>query len=206
MASQTSICNRALEFLGQPGVTSIGSSQPAAKSLRRLYTESRRAILEDHPWSFAKKRVALPASATAPVFGFGSGYPVPADFIRLIAIENEPRFDIEADPSGSQWIVTNAASPLNIIYIYDITDTGRYPPSFVDAFAARLAFDACEDITQSNTKGQTNWERYQAYLLKAKTLNGLQRQAVGFKTFSFVGSRQGRRNNWPPYSGNGEAR
>ncbi len=206
MSSQTAICNRALEFLGQPGITSLNSSQPAAKSLRRVYAESRRSVLEDHPWSFAKKRAALPASATAPVFGFAYGYPVPSDFVRLIAIENEPRFDIEADPSGSQWIVTDSASPLNIIYIYDIEDTGRYPPSFVDAFAARLAFDVCEDITQSNSKNQANAERYQAYLLKAKTLNGLQRQAVGFKSFSFLTSRRGRRTNWPPYSGGGETR
>lgn len=206
MASKTAIGVRALQFLGQGPVTSIDSSQPAAKALRRVYDDSRRAILEEHPWSFAKARAALPASATAPIWGYARGFPVPVDFIRFIGTRDEPAYDIEADPSGTRWIVTDAVAPLNIIYIYDVTDTGRYPPSFVDAFAARLAFDVCEDITQSNTKGETNWQRYQAFLLKAKTVNGLQRQAVGFKTFSFVQSRQGVRNNWPPYSGNGETR
>jgi hypothetical protein len=207
MASKTKIGNRALEFLGQGPVTSIDSSQPAAKALRRVYDESRRSILEEHPWSFAKKRASLPASGATPEWGYSRGVPVPSDYIRLIAIKEEPAFDIEADPTGTQWIVTNAAAPLDIIYIYDVEDTGRYPSSFVDAFAARLAFDVCEDIAQSNSKGETNWNRYQNYLLKAKTINGLQRQAVGFRAFSFIRSRQqGVSSFWPPLAGTGEPR
>ena len=205
MASKTAICNRALEFLGQSGVTSIDSSQPAAKALRRVYDDTRRALLEDHPWNFAKKRASIPASATEPDWGFTTGFPVPSDYLRLISIENEPAFSIEADPSGSQWILTDAAAPLAILYVYDVTDTGRYPPSFVDAFASRLAFDTCEDITQSNTKKQAIADLHTSFLLKAKQINGLQKQAIGFKTFSFVRSRGGR-SILPYADGTGEPR
>jgi hypothetical protein len=159
MASQTAICNRALELLGQQPIVALSSSVPAAKALRRVFTESRRATLEMHPWNFAKKRIGLAASATAPVYGFARGFPLPSDFVKLLQVENEPRFELEADPAGSQWICTDAAAPLNILYIYDITDTGRYTPSFVKAFAAQLAFDACEDVTGSNTKKQAAADR-----------------------------------------------
>jgi hypothetical protein len=207
MASQTAICNRALEFLGQGPVTSIDSSQPAAKALRRVFDDTRRALLEDHPWNFAKKRASIAASATVPDWGFTNGYPVPVDYVRLLAIENEPEFSIEADPSGSLWILTNATAPLAILYIYDVTDTGRYPPSFVDALASRLALDTCEDITQSNAKKQYAAEIHASFLLKAKSINGLQRQAVTFKEFSFSQSRRvGASAFWPPLSGTGEPR
>jgi hypothetical protein len=191
MASQTAICNRALEFLGQAPIVAINDDGNAAKALRRVFDDSRRALLEDHPWNFARKRASLPASATAPEWGYERGFPLPEDFIKLLAIEHEPAFSMEADPSGTQWICTNAAAPLNIAYVYDVTDTGRYPPIFVDAFAARLAFDVCEDITNSNVKKDAAAKLYTSFLLKAKSSNGMQRQAIGFKEFSFSRSRRG---------------
>jgi hypothetical protein len=196
MASQTAICNRALELLGKDPIVNLSSSVPQAKALRRLFTESRRATLEMHPWNFAKKRDSLPASATAPVWGFGRGFPLPTDFVRLVSIENEPRFEIEDDPSGSQWIITDASAPLNILYIYDVTDTGKYPPLFVEAFASKLAWDACEDVTGSNQKKATAEGALRAALLEAKRVNGLQRQATPFKEFSFSASRRGVWSNW----------
>lgn len=196
MASQTAICNRALELLGKDPIVNLSSSVPQAKALRRLFVESRRATLEMHPWNFAKTRASLPASATTPAWGFSRGFPVPSDFVRLVSVENEPRFELEADPSGSQWILTNAAAPLNILYIYDVTDTGRYTPSFVEAFASKLAWDACEDVTGSNQKKATAEVALKAAMLQAQKSNGLQRQATGFKEFSFSASRRGVFTNW----------
>jgi hypothetical protein len=196
MASQTAICNRALEFLGQAPIVSIDEDRPAAKALRRVYAETRRALLEDHPWNFAKKRTSIPASATAPEWGFTSGFPLPMDFLALVSIEDEPQFEIEADPSGSNWIVTSASAPLNILYIYDVTDTGRYPPTFVDAFASRLALDTCEDITNSNSKNEANATRHRNFLLIAKSRNGKQRQATLLRPGSFLRSRLGGVTGW----------
>jgi len=207
MASKTEICNRALEWLGKDPVTSIDSDQEPAKALRRVYDETRRSLLECHPWSFAVKRAAIPASATAPTWGYANGFPLPSDFLRLLTVENGPQFALEADPSGTQWIVTDASAPLNIKYIYDVTDTGRYPATFVDAFAARLAFDICEDVTGSNAKNQANADRAQAFLLEAKRINGLQKQATSFQNFSFVTSRRfGTDNYWPRYGDISEPR
>lgn len=208
MASQSAICNRALEFLGQAPIVSINDDTNAAKALRRVFDDTRRALLEDHPWNFARKRDSLAASATVPSWGYDRGFPVPADFLKLLAIENEPAFSMEADPSGTQWILTNASAPLNIVYIYDVTDTGRYPASFVDAFAARLALDVCEDITNSNMKKDAAAKLYTSFLLKAKSSNGLQRQAIGFKEFSFSRSRRGGSSGpyWPRFGDIGEPR
>ena len=68
VASQVAICNRAMEMLGQAPIVSISDSSAQAKALNRVYNDSRRALLEDHPWNFAKKRASLAASATAPTW------------------------------------------------------------------------------------------------------------------------------------------
>jgi hypothetical protein len=189
MASQTAICNRALECLGDAPIISIDDDTKQAKALRRVYENTRRAFLCDHPWHFAKKRASLPASATAPAWGFARGYPVPVDFLRLLGVKNGPEFSLEADASGSQWILSDAAAPLEILYLTDVTDAGRFPPHAVEALARWLAYDLAEDLTQSNTKKQDAAQALAIALTRAKRINGMQKQPEPFPAFSFLQAR-----------------
>ena len=189
MASQTSICNRALECLGDAPIVSIDDDTKQAKALRRIYDNTRRAFLCEHPWHFAKKRASLPASAVPPVWGFARGYPVPVDFLRLLAVRNGPDFSLEADQSGSQWILSDAAAPLEILYLFDATDAGRLPPHAVEALARWLAYDLAEDLTQSNTKKQDAAQALAIALLRAKRINGTQKQPEPYVAFSFLQAR-----------------
>jgi hypothetical protein len=189
MASQTSICNRALECLGDAPIVSIDDDTKQAKALRRVYDITRRAFLCDHPWHFAKKRASLPASAAAPAWGFAQGFPVPADFLRLLAVRNGPEFSLEADATGSQWILSNASAPLDILYLTDVTDAGRFPPHAVEALARWLAYDLAEDLTQSNTKKQDAAQALGVALARAKRINGMQKQPEPYAAFSFLRAR-----------------
>jgi hypothetical protein len=189
VASQTSICNRALEKLGESPIVSLSDNLDQAKALKRVYVDSLNALIAEHPWHFAKKRAALPASATAPAWGFNFAYPVPADFVRLLGINDAPNFSLEADPTGSQAILSDAAAPLKILYLYNVSDAGRLPPHFVEAFSSKLALDICEDITQSNTKKDILAQLFTADLAKAKRINGLQKAPDAFPTFSWLASR-----------------
>ena len=189
MASQTAICNRALECLGDAPIVSINDDTKQAKALKRVYDDTLRAFLTDHPWHFAKKRASLPASATAPAWGFHAGFPVPADFLRLLVIRDAPDFSLEADASGSQWILSNAQAPLDILYIAAVNDAGRLPPHAVEALARWLAYDVCEDLTNSNTKKQDAAQALSIALDRAKRINGAQRQAEPYPIYSFLQSR-----------------
>lgn len=207
MASQTSICNRALEKLGASPIVSLSDDVDQAKALKRVYVDSLNALLVDHPWHFAKKRAALPASATAPAWGFTNSYPVPSDFLRLVLIKDGPNFSLEADATGSQTILSDAAAPLYILYLFSVTDAGVLPPHFVEAFSSKLALDICEDIAQSNSKKEWAASLYAADLAKAKRINGLQKAPDAFPAFSWLASRQQSGfDNWPPFVGNGEPR
>src|SRR5581483_10865340 len=100
MASQTGICNRALEKLGEDPIVSINDGSKQAQALKRVYTDTLNALLVEHPWNFAKQRAELAASATPPAWGFSYSYPLPIDFLRLLTIKDSPDFSIEADPTG----------------------------------------------------------------------------------------------------------
>jgi hypothetical protein len=189
MASQTSICNRALECLGDAPIVSIDDDTKAAKAMRRIYDDTRRAFLCEHPWHFAKKRASLPASAVPPAWGFARGYPVPADFLRLLSVRHGPDFSLEADAPGSQWILSDVAAPLEILYLTDVTDAGRLPPHAVEALARWLAYDLAEDLTQSNTKKQDAAQALGVALTRAKRINGMQKQPEPYSAFSFLQAR-----------------
>jgi hypothetical protein len=190
MASQTAICNRALEHLGADPIVNITDDTKEAKALKRVWEDSLKAFLVEHPWHFAKKRAALPASATKPAWGFASGYPVPADFLRLLQIKGYRDFSLEADPTGTDWILSNAPSPLMILYLYNLTDTNRLPPHAVEALSRRLALDIVEDITQSNTKKQAAEEEYLNALAIAKRVNGLQKSPDALPAGSWLIARR----------------
>jgi hypothetical protein len=189
MTSQTGICNRALEKLGEQPIVSISDGTKQAQALKRVYQDSLEALLVEYPWHFAKKRAALPAAAARPEWGFNYAYPVPADFLRLLAIKDGPAFSLEAGPSGSQAILSDATAPLSILYLYAVSDPGRLPPHFVEAFSSKLAFDIAEDLTQSNTKKDILAQLFAADLLKAKRINGLQKAPDAFPSFSWLTAR-----------------
>lgn len=209
MASQVDICNRALEKLGEDPIVSLSDELKQAQALKRVYSDSLAALLIEHPWHFAKKRAALPASATAPSWGWTYAYPVPTDFLRLTLIKDGPDFSLEADASGSQAILCNTAAPLYILYTYNVTDAGRLTPHFVEAFSSKLAFDVCEDLAESNTKKDIIAQLFASDLAKAKRINGLQKSPDPMPAFSWLQSRQQvdlLNSGWPFYGDISEPR
>ena len=150
MTSKTQIANRALSKLGEPRISNIDTvDTKAANTIRYMYDEVRDALLTAYPWNFAMTRVQIAKDATAPAWGYNNRYQVPSDFLALYKIKNNQHYRIEKG-----YILTDEGAPLKILYIARIINSGEFDPLFVEAFASRLAYEACEEITQSNTKKQ----------------------------------------------------
>lgn len=148
MASKTEICNRALAKVGDRRVSNIETdTSERAQALNDMYDSIRLSMLRNYPWNFAIKRTQLAVDATAPSWGYAKRYQLPSDFLALLEVKNKPDYRIE-----SGYILTDEGAPLYIKYVRNITDTGEYDPLFDEAFAAELAVELCERLTQSNTK------------------------------------------------------
>ena len=181
MASQTAICNQALTKLGAQRIINLTDEGKSALVMRTIYDIKRDAELAAHPWTFAIAREQLPASSTAPAWGWQYAYPLPADYLALVEVDScwvfgatdELPFQIESFGSGTA-ILTNIGSPLRIRYIKRITNAGMYPPLFVEALACRLAAEACEDLTQSLSKREAAWNERTQAVRDAKRVNSIE--------------------------------
>lgn len=169
MASEVDICNRALQKLGASRITNLTEDSRNARECNVAYEPLRDAELRRHVWNFARKRARLPASATAPAFGYNFRYTLPADFIRLHPGVEANDWQIEYDA-----ILTNHPAPLDIVYICRVEDPNRMDALFREALAARLAYELCEVITQSNTKKAEARSEYLDIIQDAKRVNAIE--------------------------------
>lgn len=170
--TEIEIINKALTLLGGNQITSRQENSPSAKTMDALYDGCRDRVLRECPWNFAVKRATLASDGTPEWGDFSKTYPVPSDFLYLMHTQDFEDYTIEggkilADPTGSV-----SSGPLKIKYVARITDAAAYDTLFTEALAYRLAYEACERITQSNTKKADLFQEYELTMTRAKRING----------------------------------
>lgn len=195
MSSQTDICNMAATLLGVSRITAVTDNSKTARAMAAVYDMERLAELRKHFWSFASTRVILPALATPPIWQFGSAAQLPADFVRLIQVN-----DYYADPAMMDYrnqddsayviendmILTDFAFPLKVRYIQDVTDAGRFDPLFCKALAAKIAETTCEELTNSDAKLHTAQQRYAQSITEAMRANAFEKAPEGIADDSWM--------------------
>jgi hypothetical protein len=167
------IWNRALGKLGDGRVTSVTDQSPKARACQGCYDVLRMAELAANPWNFAIQRFQLAASATAPLFGPYTAYPLPTGWLRLLPP------DPYANTQARDWIIEGQSvlsaytAPLEVRIVMDEQDTSKFHPNFVEALAARMAWEMCEQLTQSNTKKADLQAGYKFAVNEAKKINAI---------------------------------
>ncbi len=181
-ASQVEVFNLALTKLGQDRATSPTDDVEAVRVLASLWDLARDCVLADHPWRFAIKRDSLPALTAAPAFGWARQFALPESCLRIVQVgddwlfytQDTASFTIEAAPSGARAILTDEGAPLQVRYVQRVTNVGVWPPLFCRAVAMQLAADACEKLTQSNTKFEAAMAAYALAIRQAKAQNAIE--------------------------------
>jgi len=92
MASVVGICNQALAKLGATRIVALTDDTKQARLLNSIYEVKRDAELAANPWTFATKRAQIPASSTAPVFGWAYSYPLPSDYLAMVEVGEDYSF------------------------------------------------------------------------------------------------------------------
>ena len=177
MASEVNIANRALQKLGAGSITYLTQDSVNARACNSCYTNLRDALLRSHPWNFAITRTSLAADATAPTFGRASAYTLPSDCLRLLPSYPEDNSLTEDYQIEGRKIYSDYSSPLYIRYIYRVTDVNEMDVLFQEALATKMAFEMCEQITQSNSKKESLREDFKSIIQEAKKLNAFENVA-----------------------------
>lgn len=191
--TQTSIANRALQILGYQPIGSIQDNSRGARAINRAYQPVLLKTLRDNFWGFAIKRAVLPASATAPAFGPANYFPLPNDFLRLAPLDSDKNFNyldwqIE-NAGGQQAIATNDQAPLYIRYVSSDVTESMFDASFAEALAANLAYETCEELTQSGTKLAAAEKAYEDAINMAKKTNAFEERPMRAPVDSWITKR-----------------
>lgn len=175
MTSEVEICNRALQKLGESGITSLTDDSKRARACNRAYVPLRDAALRKHPWSFSITRAQLAANSVAPVHGPANRFLQPSDCLRLLPPDPDRKAnDLDWRIEGRH-IITNDAAPLDIRYVVRITDPNTMDTLFREYLSTYIAHELCEEITQSNTKKNGLKDDLRGIVAEAKLTNAIEK-------------------------------
>ena len=135
---KTSICNLALGHLGSKRIENITESTAEAEVCNEFFDHARDSMLRLRDWNFARGRQKLP-EVTAPAFGFGKAFGLPADFVAARAVNGK-----EAGTPGATFEIVGREihtdlDSVELKYTRREGNTQIWDPVFVDVFSYELA-------------------------------------------------------------------
>lgn len=175
--SDVEVCNMALSHIGSKSrIESIDENSAEANECKTWFDWSRRQVLEDHNWNFARKRASLALHGDAPPAGWSYRYEYPSDCIKARLIYNPSGpyadpipFTIESVDDGSEsCILTNQVNAI-LIYSWELLNLGQFSSLGIDALAWRLAERVAMPLTgDKQMKDLAN----RGYALTMRTASG----------------------------------
>ena len=174
------LCNQALALAGEEAILTLDEQTRNAALCRAHYGATLREVLRSSTWNSARARVTLSPLAESPSFGWQYQYQLPADFIRVVRINDAqadavqgPLYEIEG-----RKLLTNH-SPLNLVYIRnpEIADgTGVYEldPLLARAVVVLLASKLAWPLQSSRTLRESLLSEYDNILRQARVMNRME--------------------------------
>ena len=168
MASEVSICNRALALLGANTITSLSDGSTEANVCNAVYADARDAVLRGYPWSCAIQRATLAQLSPDPVWGFDKAYSLPNDphCLAVLELKETTTYRIEG-----RTLVCNTDTA-TIKYVARITDPAQFDPALVFALASRIAAEVAYALTQNRALSNDMWSMSATALIDASVADG----------------------------------
>lgn len=198
MTSEVAIANRALTKLGAARILALTDDVKNAREINSMFESVRDDELRRHNWNFAITRTSLAALVATPSWGYERQFQLPSDCLRVVQVDefyyvsNLSDYRTTADAPfqiEGRKILTSLDAPLKIRYVFRETDPQQWDSSFIEAFACRLALEACDAITQSNTKKDIIGREYDMAIKMAKRVDAIENPPDAMPDDSWIMSR-----------------
>ena len=177
MATDVSICNQALGWLGASLITSLSDKSTEAQLCNANFADLRDAVLEDAAWTFATKRYTLTPEANTPDWGYSNQFTIPAEVLRVLQVTDDPLYVNGGSTFDWRREENKILCDVDKVYlkaVIQVTDASRFPPAFSQALAARIARDLAGALTQSKGIQELMESKYQRALDTALATDGSQ--------------------------------
>lgn len=168
VSSETQLCNNSLLRIGASTISSLSDGSTNSAVCQQLYYPTRDALLMQHFWRFTLVRTQLAASSTPPLFEWNNQFPLPSDYMRMKQIYMQAS-DYRHE---GNYLLSNDPSPLNIVYVSQVSDTTQFDALFTEALTLILAIKIAARIGNSDQPTlQALSTQYQEVLQLAKKVN-----------------------------------
>lgn len=175
--SQLTIVNKALFRIGAGRIASLNDGSSNAVIVSEIYQECLTEVIEEAPWSFCIKDVALSEIALDTDLanmsdGIDIAYALPADYLDLYMI-NFPTAQIRQEyldtPYVSSPVLALLSDTPGLVMRYKFINTNptTYTSKFADAVALNLARNLCFKISEASDMATKMEGMYQKALLSA---------------------------------------
>ncbi len=165
--SDVSICSNALLELGAQVISSFDENTDRARLVSNLYPSTRDEVLRQHLWKCATKRELIAPDAVKPVFGYANAFTLPADFIRVVTINDCERPDYVIE-NGK--ILINA-NQIQLVYVFKNYNASTYDADLIKLLKLSIKSRIAYAITQSTTLAQAAKDEYEFELKRAKSVD-----------------------------------
>jgi len=167
--SLVDVASEALGQLGRAPISSLDDTDdPVAVQCKRYLLSLLRAMLRDHPWNFAKRRIALAQSATAPLSEWAYAYALPADCFRVLQVNNSDRAVWEVE--GRELL--SDESTIVIEYIKWEDDPNRWDGMFYQCLVTSLTVRLAPALNTDKEKASDLFKLAHMQLMDAKAVDG----------------------------------
>lgn len=156
MASKIEIANRALVRLGAARISSLDENSANARAVKDAFDFVAEEVMASHTWNSITTRTSLAKLSEDPLWEYEKQYPLPGDYLRMVEIDSidpdEP-WAVEQFKDSSNNIhkvlLVDLATPVNIRYVRNETNTGRWGIHLASTVAARLSVELVEQLGKS---------------------------------------------------------
>ena len=203
-ASEVSICNQALGWLGGNLLLSLSDNTVEDKLCNANYAILRDSVMEAAPWTFAQKRAVLTPMAQVPPWGYSQQFLLPADFLHVEYCGQNGRWEEddvitdwqkEQSSDGNNVLVCNE-SVVYLRYTKHVTDTQLMSSLFTQALAARIAMDLALSLTNSRSMMSSMAEMYSSKMREAVAQDNKQGRARQIKANTLLNARIAGGTSW----------
>lgn len=104
-----------------------------------------------------------------------TAYPLPTGALRVLPPDPNQNFNDRDWVVEGQSLLTTFQAPVDLRCVMDIEDTSKMHIMFIEALASRMAWELCEQLTQSNTKKADCRTDYKTAINEAKKQNAIQK-------------------------------
>lgn len=175
MADEVSISNQALTWVGGNIITSLNDDSPEARVCKANYAAIRDAVNEERIWSHSEARFIL-ASPLQPIWGAAWRYLLPSNIsiIHRVYRTQEARIPFDDWSVEEGYLVAGLEGTFFCKGIRQVTDVSKFPHTYVQALAARLAATICVPLTKNLKREQQLYGIFDAFIAEAASASGRQ--------------------------------